>query len=199
MSTPQNLSEQVLAVPNGAGDVQSIGQTFTADPQTGTGRFTIPIETRPGHAGFGPALSLVYSTHAGNGVAGLGWSLGLASVARRTDKGLPSFDDDRDRFTLQGDELLPVGGEHYRLRIEGRHARVRHAGDHWIVEERDGTRVFFGVDSDHRLHDGHRTAAWFVSHKIDVHGNRVDYTYTRDRGTREFLLTAVDWAGCYRV
>jgi Salmonella virulence plasmid 65kDa B protein len=113
-------------VPDGAGSVQSAGQTFEVRPYTGTGSYTIPIETRPGHAGITPALTLTYSTHAGSGIAGVGWSLGLAMVERRTDKGLPIFDDQADTFTLQGDELLPVGGGYYRLRIENRFARIRH-------------------------------------------------------------------------
>jgi len=49
-----------------------------------------------------PLLSLVYSTHGGSGIAGVGWSLGLAKLERRIDEGIPSFDDSRDTFALQG-------------------------------------------------------------------------------------------------
>jgi RHS repeat-associated protein len=204
MSTPANLSEQILALPNGAGSVRSAGQTFQADPYSGTGRYTIPIETQPGHAGLTPALSLTYSTHGGNGIAGMGWSLGLARVERRTDKGLPSFDDERDTFTLQGDELLSVGAGAYRLRIEKRFARIRHVRQPgrnvWVVTERDGTRVFYGLESDHRLHDGFgKVAAWYVSKKQDAHGNEVVFAYTRDATTHDVRLASVTWAGCYRV
>lgn len=192
MSTPGNLSEQVLALPGGAGSVRSAGQTFQADPYTGTGRYAIPIELPPGHAGLAPALSLSYSTHGGNGIAGLGWSLGLAQVSRRTDKGLPIFDDAVDTFTLQGDELLPVGGASYRLRIEGRFARIRHVqtgtDDFWVVSERDGTRVFYGLQADHRLHAGTgRIATWFASKKQDGNGNEVEYRYARDPTTCDVI------------
>jgi RHS repeat-associated protein len=204
MTTPANLSEQILALPTGAGAVGSAGQTFQTDPYTGTGRFEIPIESRPGHAGLAPALSLVYSTHGGDGIAGLGWSLNLARVERRTDRGLPAFDNQLDTFTLQGDELLPVGGDAYRLRIDERFARIRHvieAGrDFWVVTERDGTRVFYGLDPDHRLHDGGgRISAWYVSKKQDASGNEVRFTYTRDATTRDVRLMEVSWAGCYRL
>ena len=112
MSTPSSLSEQILGLPNGAGAVESAGQTFLVSANTGTGSFAIPIAAKPGHAGIAPALSLIYSTHAGSGIAGVGWSVAIAELARRTDRGLPTFDDRIDTFALQGDELLPVGGGH---------------------------------------------------------------------------------------
>jgi RHS repeat-associated protein len=204
MATPSNLSEQILALPSGAGAVQSAGQTFAVRPYSGTGSYTIPIETKPGHAGIAPALALSYSTHAGSGIAGLGWSLDLAAVERRTDKGLPSFDDQADTFALQQDELLAVGGGNYRLRIEGRFARIRHVRetgrDFWVVTERDGTRVFYGLEPDQRLHDGAgRIGAWYVSKKQDANGNEVLFSYTRDAATSDVRLAAVHWAGCYRV
>ena len=204
MSTPGNLSEQVLALPGGAGAVRSAGETFAADPQTGTGSYRIPIEVPPGHAGLTPALALQYSTHGGNGIAGVGWSLGLAEVSRRVDKGLPSFDDTVDAFTLQGDELLPAGGDRFRARIEGRFARIRHvrgAGrDFWSVEERDGTRVLYGVDAGSRLQAGpNRIARWYVSRKQDANGNEVNFTYASDEATRSVRLSEVAWGGCFRV
>ena len=39
MSAPNSLSEQVVALPAGGGGVAGLGDTFGADPYTGTGRF----------------------------------------------------------------------------------------------------------------------------------------------------------------
>ncbi len=204
MTTPANLSEQILAIPNGAGAVGSAGQTFEADPYTGTGRFTMPLETFPGHAGLAPGLGLTYSTHGGSGSAGLGWSLGLSAVERRTDRGLPTFDDLVDTFTLQGDELVAIGGGAYRPRTDEQFARIRHVErnglDFWVVSHRDGTRVLYGLEPDHRLHDGTgRIAAWYVSKKQDACGNEVVYGYVRDGATRDVRLIETRWAGCYRL
>ena len=209
MTTPSNLSEQILAVPDGAGSVASAGQTFQADPYSGTGRYAVPIELPAGHAGLTPSLQLTYSTHSGSGVAGMGWSLGLASVQRRTDKGLPTFMESEDLFALQGDELVPLGGGAYRHRIDQRFARIHHVTgsadeggeNYWVVRERDGTRVIYGRVADARLHDGgDRIATWYATKKQDAHGNEVVYTYARDAATREVVLTQIDWAnGCYRV
>lgn len=202
--TPQNLSEQTLALPNGAGAVSSAGQTFQVSGNQGTGGYEIPIATPPGHAGLSPALALRYSTGGGAGLAGQGWSLSLATLSRRLDRGLPSYDDEADTFLLQGDELVPIGEGRYRFRIETRFARIDHVtegdDDVWVVTEKDGTRVFYGESADATLQDEHgRIATWFPTRKQDVHGNVVTYTWTRDSDTRDARLTEVSWAGCYRV
>ena len=54
---------------------------------------TVPIATSPGRSGFGPQLSLSYDSGAGNGPFGFGWSLSLPSITRKTDKGLPRYQD----------------------------------------------------------------------------------------------------------
>src|SRR5258707_14936127 len=88
LTTPPTIS-----LPKGGGAIRSIGEKFTANPVTGTGSLSIPISTSPGRSGFGPQLALSYDTGTGNGSFGVGWSLGAPAIARRTDKGLPRFDD----------------------------------------------------------------------------------------------------------
>ena len=202
--TPGNLSEQVTAAPDGAGAVRSLGETFTPDPCTGTGRYQISFPLQAGPAGIKPSLGLFYVTTAGSGVAGLGWDLGLAAIRRRTDRGIPTYDDRWDRFALQGDELVAQGGTSYRFRVEGRFARIRRqvggGRDAWVVTERDGTRTFYGEGPEARLSSAAgQIAAWYVTRKQDVHGNEVIYGYERDAATREVRLRTADWAGCYRV
>jgi len=100
-----------LSLPKGGGAIRSIGEKFAANPVTGTGSITIPITCSPGRSGFGPQLSLSYDSGAGNGPFGLGWSLSLPCVTRKTDKGLPRYRDadDSDVFILSGaEDLVPV-------------------------------------------------------------------------------------------
>ncbi len=47
----------------------------------------------------------VYSSGNGNGIFGLGWQLALPRITRRTEKGLPRYDDG-DVFVLSGSEDL---------------------------------------------------------------------------------------------
>ena len=100
-----------ITLPKGGGAIRGIGEKFAANPVTGTGSMTIPIATSPGRSGFGPQLSLSYDSGAANGPFGLGWTLSLPSITRKTDKGLPRYEDadESDVFILSGaEDLVPV-------------------------------------------------------------------------------------------
>ena len=139
-----------IALPKGGGAIRGIGEKFAANPVTGTGSMTVPIATSPGRSGFGPQLSLSYDSGAGNEPFGFGWGLSLPAITRKTDKGLPKYQDaeESDVFILSGaEDLVPVlvqkgekwereevpprtvGGKTYRIqryrpRIEGLFARI---------------------------------------------------------------------------
>lgn len=100
-----------ISLPKGGGAIRGIGEKFAANPVTGTGSLSIPIFTSPGRSGFGPQLSLSYDSGSGNGPFGFGWSLSLPSITRKTDKGLPRYQDaiESDVFILSGaEDLVPV-------------------------------------------------------------------------------------------
>ena len=100
-----------ISLPKGGGAIRGMGEKFAANPVTGTGSMTVPIATSPGRSGFGPQLALSYDSGAGNGPYGLGWSLSLASITRKTEKGLPRYEDadESDVFILSGaEDLVPV-------------------------------------------------------------------------------------------
>src|SRR5216683_1384210 len=107
-----------LSLPKGGGAIRGMGEKFAANPVTGTGSMTVPIATSPGRSGFGPQLSLSYDSGVGNGPFGFGWSLALPSITRKTDKGLPQYEDaeESDTFILSGaEDLVPV----YRQDADG--------------------------------------------------------------------------------
>ena len=100
----------VINLPKGGGAIRGIGEKFAANPVTGTGSMTVPIATSPGRSGFGPELALSYDSGAGNGPFGFGWNLSLPSIIRKTDKGLPQYNDaeESDVFILSGaEDLVP--------------------------------------------------------------------------------------------
>src|SRR5262249_2641944 len=82
------FSLPAVSLPKGGGAIRGIGEKFAANPVTGTGSITLPIAVSPGRSGFGPQLSLSYDSGAGNGPFGLGWTLPLPEISRKTDKGL---------------------------------------------------------------------------------------------------------------
>jgi hypothetical protein len=97
-------------MPKGGGPIRGIGEKFAANPTTGTGSITVPVATSPGRGGFGPQLSLSYDSGAGNGPFGFGWSLSLPSITRKTNKGLPQYNDadESDVFILSdAEDLVP--------------------------------------------------------------------------------------------
>ena len=153
-----------LSLPKGGGAIRGIGEKFAANPVTGTGSMSVPVATSPGRSGFGPQLSLSYDSGAGNGPFGLGWDLSLPAISRKTEKGLPRYEDaeESDEFILSGAEDLvpllvdedgdwvrevlpprPVGGRIYRIqryrpRTEGLFARI----ERW-TNESDATDCFW--------------------------------------------------------
>ncbi|WP_156119623.1 SpvB/TcaC N-terminal domain-containing protein [Leptolyngbya sp. KIOST-1] len=168
MSNKSGTSSQVISLPKGGGALHGIGETFSPDLFTGTGNFTVPIAIPPGRNGFQPELNLVYSTGNGNGDFGLGWGLSIPGVSRKTSKGIPRYDDDRDVFILSGaEDLVPVKEEHfetdrrrsvsvtYRPRTEGLFARIQHhhivhlpngpVQDYWEVRSKDGLVSHYGT------------------------------------------------------
>src|SRR5580658_3561442 len=91
-----------VSLPKGGGAIRDIGEKFSVSAATGTGSLTIPVATSPGRAGFGPSLSLAYDSGAGNSPFGLGWHISLPAITRKTDRGLPRYQDapDQDTFIL---------------------------------------------------------------------------------------------------
>ena len=104
-----------VSLPKGGGAFRGIGEKFSVSPTTGTSTLVVPVPASPGRSGFGPDLALSYDSGSGNGAFGLGWSLSLPSISRKTDKGVPRYHDDDDDdaeadvFILSGSEdLVPV-------------------------------------------------------------------------------------------
>ena len=108
MSTTASSGPQAaLSLPKGGGAVKGIGETFQANLFSGTADYGIPIALSPARGASGPQLSLGYSSGNGNGVFGLGWQLTMPHVTRKTEKGLPRYDDG-DVFVLTGaEDLVP--------------------------------------------------------------------------------------------
>ena len=109
--SPPGIPPTSLALPRGGGALRTMGEKFSVNPVTGTSTMTIPLGTSPGRGGSGPSLALVYDSGAGNSSFGLGWSLPLGQIARKTNLGVPRYDDlaESDTFVLGGAEDLVPG------------------------------------------------------------------------------------------
>ncbi|MDT7827138.1 SpvB/TcaC N-terminal domain-containing protein [Pricia sp. S334] len=187
-----------ISLPNGGGAISGLGEKFSPDLFTGSGNFSVPITLPPGRNGFQPQLNLEYSTGSGNGPFGLGWSLGIPGVGRKTSKGIPKYQG-RDTFILSGSEdLVPVKTEanitKYRPRTEGLFARIERINDaendYWNVRSKDGLASKYGTskskgnDPAAIAHPNNRNNvfAWKLTETKDTFGNRIVYSYLRDSG-----------------
>ena len=107
MSNKSAVAGQAIALPKGGGAVKGIGETFQPNLFSGTGNHSVPIAISPGRNGFGPSLSVQYSSGNGNSVFGLGWEISIPRISRKTEQGIPRYDDS-DVFVMSGaEELVP--------------------------------------------------------------------------------------------
>src|SRR5690606_21877767 len=150
------------------------------------------IEVPGGFPGVTPGLGLSYGSGAGAGLAGIGWSLDVASIERRTLHGLPAYDAD-DEFVADGSEQLvrvsASGGDAvYRARFEGGFVRYTFhdagAAGYWTAEYPDGRIGTFGAAADGELVADARTAGesgqtfrYHLVEMVDLHGHRMVYDY----------------------
>lgn len=200
-----------LDLPKPGSSSRGLGEKFSVNAVNGTGTFTVPLPLSA--ARLTPGLSLGYDSGAGNGAFGLGWSIGLPAVVRKTDKRLPQYCDnaESDVFLLSGlDDLVPstsadgsvqvdvsrVPGieiRSYRPRIEGaflrieRWTRTANGDTHWRSLARDNTLSVYGPDAASRIADPadpRRVFGWLLAETRDDKGNGIFYEYKPEDGTR---------------
>jgi len=196
----KSFSAPSVALPKGGGAIRGIGEKLGTNLVSGTGSLSVPLVTSPGRAGFSPQLSLSYDSGAGNGPFGLGWSLGLPAITRKTDKGLPRYADaaGSDVFLLSGaEDLVPVPGpppdppdgytiQRYRPRIEGLFARIERwtrtsDGDvFWRSISKENVTTVYGRTTGSRIFDPAdpgRVFSWLLCESWDDKGNAIVYRY----------------------
>lgn len=177
-----SVAPPAVTAPTGGGAIRGIGEKVTVDQSSGAARLDIPIFTTPSRQDFFPRLSLGYSSGTGNGPFGLGWTLSVPAVSRKTERGLPTYRDPDDTFILSGaEDLVPalsaVNGawealvderveagtrfdvRRFRPRTEGLFARIERweptdgTVAHWRSTSRDGVTSVFGRSAAARIAD----------------------------------------------
>ncbi len=163
---------------------------------SGEGIVTIPLTAPPGVRGMAPKLSLGYSSEGGDAGLGKGWSLDLGfpdAIRRATRLGVPAYGDPgstNDVFTFAGQDLVPVGSGRYKTRVDD-FRRIEWASGHWVVREKNGTRLVYGETAAERSAVTLTSPpapcttcvyAWHLSKVVDTFGNTIAFSYEPESG-----------------
>lgn len=157
------------------------------DPHSGSATFSVPIAVPQGRGGIQPMVQLQYTSRAGGGKLGVGWTVELGSIQRGTMKGVPKYDNTDTFYVMQPgntDQLVfdaSVGVNFYRTKTEGAFSKIEFiSNSYWKVTDKNGTKYFFGQSASSRESDptdATRVFRWALDKVEDVHGNTMTVTY----------------------
>jgi YD repeat-containing protein len=161
----------------------------------GDANYSIPITVPAGTGGLKPGLALSYNHAAGNGLAGMRWTLsGIAAITRcpqtvAQDGAATAVNyTGTDRYCLNGQRLVNIDedpyhadGSRYRTEIESFQRIVQQgtgSSTSFYVDHGNGLRSYFGETSSSRdAGAGGLTRTWFISRTVDQFGNAIEYGY----------------------
>lgn len=160
-----------------------MNESFKTDLATGAATLGVSIVIPPGRKNFQPSIALAYSSNNPNGICGVGWSLPVSSIQRSTKNGVPGYDD-TDTFTAGGEELVNIGGNEYRAKIESSFTKYVYisAENKWTAYDKTGAQYHFGLTEASRLSHPNKPAntfAWYLDKAVDVYCNTITYTYEK--------------------
>lgn len=155
----------------------------------GGAHYSIPLDVAPGPNGHAPSLALSYSSHAGNGPVGVGFSVAAPPAVQRCQRTLAKDGyyqaltyGQFDPICYGGQRLILSSGEYgapgslYRLEADPskRFSLKGHLGNgetaSWFLTTADNQQLHFrSVDGDH---------SWPVEEVEDAHGNLVEYDWS---------------------
>jgi hypothetical protein len=181
--------------------LMQLSGSFTVTP-SGAAAYTIPIDVPPGTAGMSPSISLNYTSQGGNGIVGVGWTLGgLPSITRcpttiatEGAAGAVTYSSS-DRFCLEGQKLIVTNGgtygangTQYATEVNGFSLVTSYGSTgggpaYFKVQTKSGQTMVFG-DGNGTTQGSGPTAptgavrVWALSKVSDTAGNYLSITYT---------------------
>ncbi len=186
---------------------------------TGAATYSIPIAVPPGTAGIVPSLTLEYNSQHGNGLLGVGWSLGgLPSIGRcpptiNTDgyAGTITFTRN-DWLCLEGQRLINISGGYgldgteYRTEIEGFSKIVSYGaasgninnGPVWFkVWTKSGQVLEFGNGGNSQVLAQGKSAVrlWMLNKATDSTGNYFSVSYTQNAAIGAVYPDQISYTG----
>lgn len=194
------IDSNKMTIPKGGGAYKGLKNDMDINLFSGSGTVQIPVYTSPCRD-CEPNINLEYSTAGGNGVFGMGFSLDIPAISRKTSKSIPRYDE-TDIFVMEGKgELVlkacnrnadEVTERIYQLRYEKDFSDIRYyekiqsgriEDSYWKVTDRHQTVFLFGSSESERIADSDREEhvfSWNLSESTDRFGNKTKYFYNPD-------------------
>ncbi|MEQ1554326.1 MAG: FG-GAP-like repeat-containing protein, partial [Ferruginibacter sp.] len=179
-----------------------VGTVEGSHSASGSGAVTynIPIYTPLGTSSLEPTVALVYSSQAGDGIAGYGWNIsGLSAITRagkdryHNGTNTPVTYTADDAFYLDGTRLNPIVGSNgadatiYATEAETFSSIISNTttsanNPNWFkVTSKDGSIMEFGNTTDskflYQMQSFSNTIMWRLNKIIDVNGNYIEFKY----------------------
>jgi len=213
-----------LAFANVQPEQLEIAHQVDVNPLTGAANVSVPLRLSSGRDGFGPRLSLNYSSSGTNSAFGIGWDLaGLLSISRDTRRRLPRHQED-DVYAFSGPgELIPAeqhrGGiwrpwtedlgtisvQMFRPRVEQNFVRVERWTEkksglvHWRSRDAQNTLTIYGREPNGHSRiadpaDPARTFAWLPDIQYDRLGNAIVFEYVPENRDGVDFSLGAEWS-----
>ncbi len=181
----------------------------------GAASYAIKIKIPQGTAGMQPDLKLIYNNQGGDGLVGVGWSIGgLSSVARCPKtfaldgvKSGINFDAN-DRFCIDGMRLVAVQGEYgapgtqYRTELEQwtRYYSYGNCGNgpcYFSARAKDGSNTTYGNTVDSRIlaSGKNEVRIWAVDKREDLNSNFIAVTYANNAANGSYYPIKIAYTG----
>lgn len=193
--------------------ISNTSGAFSVAPN-GAATYHFPVAVPPGIAGIAPKLSLNYNSQGGNGLLGLGWSLGGFSSIHRCPATIAQDGfsdgvdfDSNDRFCLDEQRLVLAAGTYganlseYRTEIDS-FQKIMAYGDplngtgYFKVWTPTGEVMEFGNSANSPIMAQGKLKAyiWVLNKVTDASGNIMTFTYGRSEPDSEYWPTRIDYA-----
>ena len=202
----------VVSTPSG-----TIGSNLFHDTQgnievNGAGQlqFTLPIALPPGVKSVAPQINLVYTSGAGNGIAGYGWNLsGITSISRvgknidKDGKAESISLTYNDYYSFNGQRLILKSGEYGKdgseyvtekfsnVKIKARRnlsGTAWQGPQYWEVTFEDGSQAWYGGSTVGKTPIEYNITKW-----KDAQGNYITYHYTQSENVS--VISSIEWGG----
>lgn len=177
-------------------------------------QFTLPIALPPSINGVGPQMNLFYTSSAGIGIAGMGFSLSGFTSIRRVGKNIEK-DGESKGVQLDYTDFYEFNGQRLLLKTPGTAATYGKDGTEYVTEKfstlkiksvgaisgqtytgpssfeitfDNGAQAWYGITTDSQTPLEYNIVKW-----KDAQGNYITYNYKKSNNVT--VISSVEWGG----